>query len=559
MKIAIAQINPTVGDFEYNRNKILDYSGQAKGAGAELVVFPELSLVGYPPKDLLMKPNFIKQNYESLEIITRNMPKGITAMVGCVQKNNQPTGRPLHNSMAVISEGRVLSIHHKSLLPNYDVFDEQRYFEPGPMVTVARACGKKIGLSICEDLWTIQDVLGRMLYHQDPIAELAQAGAEFFINTAASPFVIGKSELRGKLLSEHAKRYQLPLIYVNQVGGNDDLVFDGASCIYGPFGDLVARCRSFEEELMVVDLDDLSKGEIAPIPEEIESVYKSLVLGLRDYVRKCGFSKGVVIGLSGGVDSAVVAAIAVDALGKEMVHGVAMPSRFNAASSLTDAEELAKNLDIKFSVIPIEPLRETFNDSLAAVFAGREPDVTEENIQARIRGTLLMGLSNKFGYLLLSTGNKSELAMGYCTLYGDMAGGFALISDVPKTMIYKVSHYINREREIIPRNIITKAPSAELRPNQTDQDSLPPYEILDEILKRYIEEERSAEDIIDDGFDPEIVKKVIVTVDRNEYKRKQAAIGVKVTSRAFGSGRRMPIAQRFRQCFPARKKQNCNL
>jgi NAD+ synthase (glutamine-hydrolysing) len=458
--------------------------------------------------------------------------------------------------MAVISDGRIQSIHHKSLLPNYDVFDEQRYFEPGPMVTVARACGKKVGLSICEDLWTIQDVLGRMLYHQDPIAQLAGAGAELFINAAASPFVIGKSELRGRLLSEHAKRYQLPLIYVNQVGGNDELVFDGTSCVYSPTGELVARCKSFEEELMIVDVENEVQGRIEEIPGETESVYRGLVLGLRDYVRKCGFRKGVVIGLSGGVDSAVVAALAVEALGKEMVHGVAMPSRFNAASSLTDAELLAKNLGVDFSVIPIETLRDAFSGSLAAAFAGREADVTEENIQARIRGTLLMGLSNKFGYLLLSTGNKSELAMGYCTLYGDMAGGYALISDVPKTMIYRVADYINRERELIPRNIITKAPSAELRPNQTDQDSLPPYEILDEILKRYIEEERSAEDIIDDGFDPEIVKKVIVTVDRNEYKRKQAAIGVKVTSRAFGSGRRMPIAQRFRQSFPAMKKQN---
>jgi NAD+ synthase (glutamine-hydrolysing) len=549
MKIALAQINPTVGDFEYNTAKILDYISQAHARGAELVVFPELSLVGYPPKDLLLKPNFIEQNMTSLDTIARKMPRGIKAMVGCVQKNEMPAGRPLHNSMAVIGEGRILSVHHKSLLPNYDVFDEQRYFETGPMVTLARVGGKKIGLSICEDMWTIQDVLGRTLYHQDPIAEMARAGADLLINAAASPYVIWKNRIRSKLLSEHARRYQLPLVYVNQVGGNDELVFGGASCVYGPNGELVARCKSFEEQLMVVEVGGV--GCVEDMPEGIESVREALVLGLRDYVRKCGFRNGVVIGLSGGIDSAVVAALAVEALGKEQVHGVAMPSRFNAPESLTDAEELASNLGIDCPVISIEGLRVSFGESLAESFAGREPDVAEENIQARIRGMLLMAQSNKFGYLLLSTGNKSELAMGYCTLYGDMAGGFALISDVPKTMVYELAELINREREIIPRNIITKAPSAELRPDQTDQDSLPPYDILDAILKGYVEDERSAEDIIGDGFDPEIVKKVIVTVDRNEYKRKQAAIGIKVTSRAFGSGRRVPIAQRFRQTFPS--------
>jgi NAD+ synthase (glutamine-hydrolysing) len=554
MKIALAQINPTVGDYAGNVSKILEYIGRAKDQGAELVIFPEMSLVGYPPKDLVLKPNFIDQNLESLEMVVGRMPGGITAMVGCIQRNDLPRGRSLHNSMAVVADGRIVSLHHKSLLPNYDVFDEQRYFEPGPMVALARVGGRKIGLSICEDLWTIQTVVGRVLYHHDPIAQLAQAGAEIFINASASPFYIGKSHVRSQLLSEHAKRYQLPLVYVNQVGGNDELIFGGASCVYGPDGTLMARCKCFEEDLLVVDiLNGPGGGRIEPLVHGIEGVYRALVLGLRDYVAKCGFRNGVVIGLSGGIDSALVAELAVEALGKDKVHGVAMPSEYNAQSSLTDAEKLAQNLGIDFQVIPIDPLRKTFDQTLAGAFAGRAADVTEENIQARIRGTLLMGLSNKFGYLLLSTGNKSEIAMGYCTLYGDMAGGLAVISDVPKTMVYELSEYINREREVIPRAIITKAPSAELRPNQTDQDSLPPYDILDQILKLYVEEEKWAEYIIGLGFDPEIVKKVIVTVDRNEYKRKQTAIGLKVTSRAFGSGRRVPIAQKFAQRFPLKK------
>lgn len=551
MKIALAQINPTVGDYTGNVAKILDFIGQAKAEGAAVVIFPELALVGYPPKDLLLKPNFIAQNLEALETVCRRMPGGITAMVGCIQRNKLPQGRSLHNSMAVLADGRVQSIHHKSLLPNYDVFDEQRYFEPGPMVALSRVGGKKIGISVCEDLWTIQNVVGRVLYHQDPIAQLAQAGAEIFVNASASPFFVGKSHMRSQLLSEHATRYQLPLVYVNQVGGNDELIFGGASCVYGPDGEVQARCKSFQEDLLVVEvLNGVGKGRIEPMPVGVESVYQALIIGLRDYVVKCGFRKGVVIGLSGGVDSALVAALAVEALGKDQVHGVAMPSEFNAPSSLIDAEQLAKNLGIEFLVLPIERLRNAFNDELAGVFAGLKPDVTEENIQARIRGTLLMALSNKFGYLLLSTGNKSEIAMGYCTLYGDMAGGLAVISDVPKTMVYELCAYINRDRETIPRAILTKAPSAELRPNQTDQDSLPPYDVLDAILRMYIEEEQCAETIVEAGFDPEIVKKVIVTVDRNEYKRKQAAIGLKVTGRAFGSGRRVPIAQKFMQRFP---------
>jgi NAD+ synthase (glutamine-hydrolysing) len=548
MKIALAQINPTVGDIDGNAEKILDYIRQAKSEGAELVIFPELSLIGYPPKDLLLKPSIVDRNLERLEDLAEKT-SGITAMVGCVQRNSLPRGRPLHNSIAVLSEGRIVSVHHKSLLPSYDVFDENRYFEPGPMTALARAGDRKIGISICEDLWTLQDVVGRVRYHQDPLAHLAGAGADLFINAAASPFVIGKEELRSRLVSEHAKRYQLPVVYVNQVGGNDELLFDGASSVYDAAGKLIARARSFEEDLLLVDFDHRPSGRIEPVPGDVEAVYRALELGLIDYVRKCGFKRGVVIGLSGGIDSSVTAAIAVSALGPDKVLGVSMPSRYSSPASATDAKELAENLGMCYTQVPIDPIHRAFEDQLAPLFEGTQPDVTEENIQARIRGVILMALSNKFGYLVLSTGNKSEVAMGYCTLYGDMAGGLAVISDVPKQMVYELARYINREREIIPENVMRKPPSAELRPNQTDQDSLPPYELLDQILKLYIEEERSAEEIITRGFDPKVVEQVIVTVDQNEYKRKQAAMGLKVTSRAFGFGRRMPVAQRFQQTF----------
>ncbi len=547
MKLALAQINPIVGNIEGNTQKILSNITQAKNQRANLVIFPELAIVGYPPRDLLLKPSFIEQNLDALDTIARTMPDGITAIIGCIQKNTLQTGKNLYNSVAVIANGRIVSIHHKSLLPNYDVFDEQRYFEPGPIVTLARIDGKKIGISICEDLWTLQDVVGRVLYHHDPISTLAAEGAQIFINVAASPFVVDKHKIRRKLLSEHAKRYQLPLVYVNQVGGNDELIFDGRSCVYSPSGELIAQAKGFAEDLLIVELNGNTPSRIEPTTEGVQDVKNALVLGLRDYVRKCRFDKGVVIGLSGGIDSSLVAALAVEALGAEYVHGIAMPSEYNSPSSLADAKQLAENLGIDFNVVTIDCIRAAFDSQLKDIFAGREPDVTEENIQARIRGTILMAMSNKFGYLVLSTGNKSELAMGYCTLYGDMVGGLSVINDVPKTLVDEIAKLINSEREIIPENVFIKPPSAELRPNQTDQDSLPPYEILDPILKMYIEEEKSAEEIIEVGFDADIVKKVIVTVDKNEYKRKQASIGLKVTSRAFGSGRRMPIAQGFKQ------------
>jgi len=549
MKIALAQINPTVGDIAGNTEKIIRYIEQAKKRQADLVVFPELSIVGYPPKDLLLKPNFIDRNLGAVEEIAERTD-GITALVGCIQKNQRGPGRSLYNSIAVLADGRIVSTHHKSLLPTYDVFDEHRYFEPGAMVSVARCRGRKLGISICEDLWTLQEVVGKMLYHEDPIIQQAQAGAEIFINASASPFVLDKHKTRRKLLAQHSRRYQLPIVYVNQVGGNDELIFDGASCVYHPDGTLWAQAKAFEEDLLIADLESPEPARIEAVPEGIESVYKALILGLRDYVRKCGFQHGVIVGLSGGIDSSVVACLAVAALGADQVRGMAMPSRYSSESSLTDARQLARNLGIVLIETPIDPMHRAFEQQLADAFAGTEPDVTEENIQARIRGTLLMAFSNKFGYLVLSTGNKSEMAMGYCTLYGDMAGGLAVISDVPKTMTYELARYINRDKQIIPDNVLVKPPSAELKPDQTDQDSLPPYEVLDRILALYIEQEMSAEQIMLQGFDPPVVQKVIATVDRNEYKRKQAPIGLKVTSRAFGSGRRMPIAQAFKQSFP---------
>lgn len=554
MKIALAQINPTVGDLEGNAETILACVDRAKSAGARLAIFPEMSLLGYPPKDMLLKPSFIDRSLEVLEDVASRV-RGIAAMVGCVQRNVLPRGRALHNSVAVLRDGRIASVHHKSLLPTYDVFDEHRYFEPGPMTTLARVADVRIGISVCEDLWTVQNVVGRVLYHHDPIAEMAREGAQLFVNAAASPFIIGKAETRSDLVSEHARRCQLPLIYVNQVGGNDELIFDGASCVYSATGQLVARAKSFEEDVLVVDLSDSQPARVERLPEGTESVYRALRLGLADYVRKCGFERGVVVGLSGGIDSSVVAALAASALGPQHVTGVLMPSRYSSPGSVEDAKTLAANLGIQHIVIPIDPMHRSFEHQLADAFAGREPDVTEENIQARTRGVILMAISNKFGSLVLSTGNKSEIAMGYCTLYGDMAGGLAVISDVPKQTVYELARYINRDGEIIPENVLTKAPSAELRADQTDQDSLPPYEVLDQILTLYIEQERSAEEIITEGFEPATVERVIVTVDRNEYKRKQAAVGLKVTGRAFGSGRRMPIAQRFQQTFNKAKRK----
>ena len=555
MRIALAQINPTVGDITGNSRKIVEFATRARTEGAGLVVFPELSVVGYPPKDLLLKPQFIEDNLAAVRQVAREVGGGIDVIVGYAERNPSPVGRPLHNAVALLRDGRVVSRHFKTLLPTYDVFDESRYFEPGPVnetENLVRTGDVTAGLTICEDLWNDEKLIPRRLYHQNPIADLQAAGAELLVNASASPFVIGKHEFRLELFGAQVRRFGRPLVYVNQVGGNDELIFDGNSVVFDAQGNLVAHAKDFEEDLLVVELPPKGAANRRETPGEgIQSLHDALVLGLRDYVRKCGF-KSVVLGLSGGIDSALTCALAVEALGREKVVGVAMPSRFSSDHSVADARLLAENLGIEFHTIPIKSVHDEYERVLAPHFAGRERDITEENLQARVRGALLMAFSNKFNHLLLTTGNKSELAVGYCTLYGDMCGGLAVISDVPKTTVYELSEYVNRRagRDVIPRNSITKPPSAELRPDQTDQDSLPPYDVLDAILFRCVEEEKTAPEIIGEGFDPPTVQRVIKLIDRSEYKRRQAATGLKVTSRAFGFGRRMPIAQNYQPLAP---------
>ncbi len=559
MRIGLAQINPTVGDLTANSAKILKFIERAKQQGAELVVFPELSIPGYPPKDLLLKPGFISDNIAAVQRIAEKV-HGIEVIVGYAERNKEPVGRPLYNAVAVLRDGKVAAVHYKTLLPTYDVFDESRYFEPGPrderenLVQVGRD-NLIAGLSICEDLWNDEQLIARRLYHQNPIADLNAAGAQILVNSSASPFVVGKHAFRLELFAAQVKRFGKPLIYVNQVGGNDELVFDGNSVAFDAAGNVIAQAKDFEEDLLIVEssmggspmsLSQEKHGRAAHATTGIESIYKALVLGLRDYVRKCGF-KSVVLGLSGGIDSALTAVIAVDALGKDKVVGVAMPSRFSSDHSVNDAKKLAENLGIEFHIVPIKDVHDAYEQTLAPVFVGRSADVTEENLQARVRGGILMAFSNKFNHLLLTTGNKSEIAVGYCTLYGDMCGGLAVISDVPKTTVWELSRWINKSagRERIPQNTIDKVPSAELRPNQTDQDSLPPYDVLDAILERYVEDDETPGQIIAAGYDPATVTRVIKLIDRSEYKRRQAAPGIKVTSRAFGFGRRMPIAQNY--------------
>lgn len=541
MKIAIAQINTTVGDFEGNSKKIISHIKDAEKKGADLVIFPEMSIASYPPNDLLENPDFISKSLRAAEAIAKKCTK-IAAVVGLPMLNKSSTGNGLFNSAAVLAEGRVDFIQNKALLPTYDVFYEGRYFEPGTAHIAYTLNGVKIGITICEDIWSAVPFNSRKLYRYDPVEALATNGAQIIVNCSASPFYVGKDHVREKLISQAAIRNNLPIIYVNSVGANDDLVFDGHSLVVNAEGEIVREGTAFEEELFLVEYNENTKA-IKSIGQnnykaqkDIEQLHQSLLLGLSDYMNKSGFKKAV-IGLSGGIDSAVVAALAVEALGSKNVLGVAMPSPYSSKSSVTDAQKLAKNLGIEFKIIPIS---EIYNSYLQ-IFKPQRISLVEENIQARIRGNILMGISNKTNAIVLSTGNKSELAVGYCTLYGDMAGGLALISDVPKTAVYRLAKEINRKKEIIPRSTMTKPPSAELRPNQKDTDSLPPYEVLDEILRLYIEEHESPEQIIAAGFAKKVVEDIVHRVDRNEYKRRQAAPGIKVTSKAFGAGRRYPI------------------
>jgi len=542
LKAALAQINPTVGDLAGNEAKILAAYRRGAEAGAEIVLCPELSATGYPPRDLLLKRSFITRNLEMLDRLAAATGK-VGLMVGYVGKNEVRPGREVTNSVALLQNGKIVATRVKTLLPTYDVFDEDRYFEPATENAPADFDRKKIGLTICEDIWNDEDFWTERRYQHNPPVELAEAGAEIIFNISASPWHLGKNKTRFEMLRSIAHKTRRPVVFCNQVGGNDELVFDGNSIVFNANGDLIAQGKWFEEDFIVVDTD--SKTAIKPVELGAEeAVYKALTLGLRDYFYKCGF-KSAVLGLSGGIDSAVTACIAVTALGKENVRGISLPSQFSSQHSLDDARVLAERLGIQYDVVPIKKAFDVMKEQLQPVFAGKPEDTTEENLQARLRGVILMALSNKFGSLLLTTGNKSEIAVGYCTLYGDMAGGLAVISDVPKTMIYRVAKWINREKEIIPDSTITKPPSAELRPNQCDQDSLPPYDVLDAILDLYVVQAKSMSDIIAAGFDAAVVRKVIRLIDLSEYKRRQAAPGLKITTKAFGVGGRVRIAQRY--------------
>ncbi len=546
MRIALCQLNPTVGDFQGNVALMDNALARASEEHPDLAVFPELFITGYPPQDLLEKPWFIDQAKRALSSVSatsRKYPE-IGILTGTVTRSDRPSGKGLRNSAILLRDGKVLATVHKSLLPTYDVFDEARYFDPGEEIRPIPFNGEVLGISICEDAWNDPSLWHRPIYVRDPIAELAEKGATVFVNISASPFHAGKAEIRYHLFARHAVRHGIPFVVVNQVGGNDELVFDGRSGCVSPDGTLPAYLPAFDESVRIVDLARAANGQSFVPDDEIESIGRALVVGLRDYVRKCGFQK-VAVGLSGGIDSAVVAALAAEAVGPSNVFGVTMPSPYSSTGSSEDSRVLAENLGIGFAVIPISDIYQSYLDELQPYLSGPEVGVTEENVQARVRGNILMALSNESGHLLLSTGNKSELAVGYCTLYGDMSGGLGVISDVPKTTVYALAEHLNRDSEIIPRAIIEKQPSAELRPNQSDQDTLPPYDVLDGILDLYVDGGASPDEIVSQGFAAETVNWVTRAVNRNEYKRRQAAPGLKVTSKAFGSGRRMPIAARY--------------
>ncbi len=544
MKIGVLQLNSTIGDYEANRLKLLAAYERACSQGAEFVIAPELFLCGYPPRDLLLRPDFIEANLACLAA-TAEKVGAVPLGVGFVDKNPVLPGRPLINAAAVLQNGKVTWQYQKSLLPTYDVFDEDRYFEPAKAAAPFVFRGRKIAITICEDIWNDEDFWPDRLYRRDPVKELMAQGADLILNISASPWHAGKEQTRLAMLQRVAHDEKVPLVQVNLVGANDELIFDGHSVALNRQGEVLALGKGFAEDVFVVEVDGPSPAVKVEWPVPEEQLFRALSLGIRDYVAKCGF-KSVVLGLSGGIDSAITAVLAVDALGADRVMGVSMPARYSSSGSLTDAEALAKNLGIRYEVLPIEPPFKAMEANLAGLFAGTKPNEAEENIQSRLRGVTLMALSNKFGSLVLTTGNKSEMAVGYCTLYGDMCGALGVIADVFKTDVYKVSRWINRDQVVIPTDSITKPPSAELRPDQKDQDSLPEYDTLDAILQHYVLEHLSKAEIIARGFAPAVVNDVINKVTFSEYKRRQAAPGLKVSPRAFGMGRRIPIAQRFR-------------
>ncbi|MGC1306005.1 MAG: NAD+ synthase [Phormidesmis sp.] len=556
MRIAIAQINPTVGDLVGNAERILSVANQAAVLGADLLLTPELSLCGYPPRDLLMRPSFIQQMKQQLIELAKDIPSCLTALIGIAEDNRAAASqgeKPIFNSMALVQAGEIKQVFHKRLLPTYDVFDEDRYFESGTEAHsfLYEQAGNSvhIGVTICEDLWNDEAFWGKRAYPVDPTQELVAKGVDLVVNLSASPFVNGKQTLRERMIAHAARQNRCPIVYVNQVGGNDDLIFDGQSLVVNKEGELISRANAFATDLQIVEFDPIHKkikgGELKAMPPTADAeIWQALVLGVRDYAQKCGFTKAV-IGLSGGVDSAMVSAIAAAALGPQNVLGILMPSPYSSDHSISDAQQLADNLGIMTKTIPIGTLMHGYDETLDELFTGTESGVTEENLQSRIRGNLLMAVSNKFGYLLLSTGNKSEIAVGYCTLYGDMNGGLAVIADVPKTRVYSICRWLNKESEVIPNHIITKPPSAELKPGQVDQDSLPDYDTLDDILERLVQKQQSADDMIAAGHSAAVVERVIRLVTRAEFKRRQAPPVLKVTDRAFGMGWRMPIASRW--------------
>lgn len=556
MKIAIAQLNPTVGDILNNAQKILDAAHQAVTEDVQLLLTPELSLCGYPPRDLLLYPNFIKSLEIEQQKLAQKLPPQLTVLVGTVIPNPlaEKTGeKALFNSIILLNQGRIQQVFHKCLLPTYDVFDEHRYFEPGKHpdyfelpISDNTTQTIKIGVTICEDLWNDENFWQKRFYQQNPLQQLVDLDIDLIVNLSASPYHFHKPKLRKKMIQSSSHHYQIPIIYVNQIGGNDELIFDGNSFVMNDRGEIVLQAKPFEEDLKIIEIEQNLKNfplnsvnYLSQIEEE--ELWSALVLGLKDYAKKCQFSQ-VVLGLSGGIDSALVAAIAAEAIGANNVFGVLMPSPYSSEHSITDAQSLVKNLGINHHILPIGEIMKTYDKVLDPLFLGTEFGIAEENLQARIRGNLLMSLANKFGYLLLATGNKSEMAVGYCTLYGDMNGGLAVIADVSKSLVYSLSHWLNRHEEIIPHHILIKPPSAELKPNQVDQDSLPPYNILDEILDRIINQHQSLPQICHAGFEPKIVEKIWKLVTRAEFKRKQAPLVLKVTNQAFGTGRRMPIA-----------------